>query len=78
MIKNEGLTLPARSGGSGDSPQACLGTRSEPSANIGKISETGKRRTPNGDETEENRGGFLTFTIVKKYDNPPPAFYKSL
>lgn len=50
----------------------------EPSANIGKISETGKRRTPNGEETEENRGGFLTFPNVKKYDKPRRANLENL
>lgn len=77
-MKSEGLVLPARSGGSGHPGSRRAPPGSEPSANIGKISETGKRRSPHGQETEENRGGILTFTNVKKYDNPPPAFYKSL
>ena len=71
MINNDGLRLPARSGGLEPS-------RSEPSANIGKILETGKTRNPYGQETEENRGGILTFTIVKKHENPHSAFYKFL
>ena len=78
MMKREGLQLPARSGGSGHPGSLLAPPGSEPSANIGKISETGKRRSPNGPGTEENRSGILTFTNVKKYDNPPPAFYKSL